>query len=113
MVLLSLLPLCAGLAIVVYGADEAMKRLLNLARFFRLSVFVTGVVIAGTVAVLPEMSIGVIARALDCFSIVFCNHRHVYDVYRSVLVHVRIGVPFLVSRARWLRFLFFYSCGHH
>jgi Ca2+/Na+ antiporter len=62
MVLLSLLLLCAGLAIVVYCADEAMKRLLNLARFFRLSVFVTGVVIAGTVAVLPEMSIGVIAR---------------------------------------------------
>ncbi len=57
----SFLFLCAGLAIVVYGADEAIKRLLNLSKYFRLSVFVTGVVIAGTIAVLPEMSIGVIA----------------------------------------------------
>jgi len=57
----SLLFLCAGLAIVVYGADEAIKRLLNLSRFFRLSVFATGVLIAGTLAVLPEMSIGVIS----------------------------------------------------
>ncbi len=56
-----LLFLCAGLAIVVYGADEAIKRLLNLSRFFRLSVFATGVLVAGTLAVLPEMSIGVIA----------------------------------------------------
>ena len=60
----SILFLCAGLAIVVYGADEAIKRLLNLSRFFRLSVFAAGVLIAGTLAVLPEMSIGVIA-ALD------------------------------------------------
>jgi cation:H+ antiporter len=57
----SLLFLCAGLAIVVYGADEAIKRLMNLSRFFRLSVFATGVLIAGTLAVLPEMSIGVIS----------------------------------------------------
>ena len=64
MVWQSLLFLCAGLAIVVYGADEAIKRLLNLSRFFRLSVFAAGVLIAGTLAVLPEMSIGVIA-ALD------------------------------------------------
>jgi len=57
----TLLVLCAGIAIVVYGADEAIKRLLSLSRFFRLSAFVTGVVIAGTLAVLPELSIGVLA----------------------------------------------------
>ncbi len=57
----TLLVLCAGIAIVVYGADEAIKRLLNLSRFFRLSTFVTGVVIAGTLAVLPELSIGILA----------------------------------------------------
>jgi len=55
------LVLLAGIAIVVYGADEAIKRLLNLSKFFRLSAFVTGVVIAGTLAVLPELSIGVLA----------------------------------------------------
>jgi len=58
------LVLLAGLAIVVYGADEAIKRLLGLSKFFRLSAFVTGVVIAGTLAVLPELSIGVLS-ALD------------------------------------------------
>jgi cation:H+ antiporter len=57
----SLLVLFAGIAIVVYGADEAIKRLLNLSKFFKISAFVTGVVIAGTLAVLPEMSIGILA----------------------------------------------------
>ncbi len=57
----TLLVLLSGTAIVVYGADEAIKRLLSLSRFFRLSAFVTGVVIAGTLAVLPELSIGVLA----------------------------------------------------
>ena len=61
MVWRSVLFLCAGIAIVVYGADEAIKRVSNLSRFFRLSVFVASVVIAGTVAVLPELSIGVIS----------------------------------------------------
>ncbi len=60
----TVLVLCAGIAIVVYGADEAIKRLLSLSKFFRLSTFVTGVVIAGTLAVLPELSIGVLS-ALD------------------------------------------------
>ncbi|NLE05042.1 MAG: sodium:calcium antiporter [Crenarchaeota archaeon] len=55
------LVLFAGIAIVVYGADEAIKRLLNLSKFFRLSAFITGVVIAGTLAVLPELSIGVLS----------------------------------------------------
>ncbi len=55
------LVLFAGIAIVVYGADEAIKRLLNLSKFFRISAFVTGVVIAGTLAVLPEMSIGILS----------------------------------------------------
>ncbi len=61
MVWQSLLFLCAGLAIEVYGADEPIKRLMNLLRFFLLSVFATGVLVAGTLAVLPEMSIGVIS----------------------------------------------------
>jgi cation:H+ antiporter len=57
----TVLVLFAGLAIVVYGADEAMKRLLSLSKFFRLSAFVVGVDIAGTLAVLPELSIGVLS----------------------------------------------------
>ena len=57
----TVLVLFAGVAIVVYGADEAIKRLLGLSKFFRLSAFVTGVVIAGTLAVLPELSIGVLS----------------------------------------------------
>jgi len=60
----TLLILLAGIAIVVYGADEAIKRLTNLSKFFRLSAFITGVVIAGTLAVLPELSIGILS-ALD------------------------------------------------
>lgn len=61
MVWYTALVLFAGIAIVVYGADEAIKRLLSLSRFFRLSAFVTGVVIAGTLAVLPELSIGLLS----------------------------------------------------
>jgi len=57
----TVLVLLAGIAIVVYGADEALKRLLNLSKFFRLSAFITGVVIAGTLAVLPELSIGILS----------------------------------------------------
>lgn len=57
----TLLILLAGIAIVVYGADEAIKRLLGLSKFFRLSAFVVGVVIAGTLAVLPELSIGILS----------------------------------------------------
>jgi cation:H+ antiporter len=61
MVLISLLLIIAGLAIVVFSADEAIKRLLNLARFFRLSEFVISFVLAGIIAILPELSIGVLA----------------------------------------------------
>jgi cation:H+ antiporter len=57
----SLLVLLAGIAIVVYGADEAIKRLLKLSKFFSISAFVTGVIIAGTLAVLPELSIGILS----------------------------------------------------
>jgi len=57
----TILTLLAGIAIVVYGADEAIKRLLGLSKLFRLSAFVVGVVIAGTLAVLPELSIGVLS----------------------------------------------------
>jgi cation:H+ antiporter len=34
---------------------------LSLSKFFRISAFVTGVVIAGTLAVLPELSIGILS----------------------------------------------------
>ena len=61
MVLISLLLICVGLAIVIISADEAIKRLLNLARFFRLSEFVISFVLAGIIAILPELSIGVLA----------------------------------------------------
>jgi cation:H+ antiporter len=61
MVLIPLILICVGLAIVVFSADEAIKRLLNLSRVLRLSEFITSFVIAGVIAVLPELSIGVIA----------------------------------------------------
>lgn len=61
MVLASVLLICVGLAIVVLSADEAIKRLLNLARYLYLSEFMVSFVIAGIVAVLPELSIGVLA----------------------------------------------------
>ena len=61
MVLVPILLICVGLAIVVLSADEAIKRLLNLARYLRLSEFVVSFVIAGIVTVLPELSIGVLA----------------------------------------------------
>jgi cation:H+ antiporter len=57
----TLLVLLAGIAIVVYGADEAIKRLLKLSKFFSISAFVTGVIIAGTLAILPELSIGILS----------------------------------------------------
>jgi cation:H+ antiporter len=57
----TVLVLLAGVAIVVYGADEVIKRLLGLSKFFRLSAFIVGVAIAGTLAVLPELSIGILS----------------------------------------------------
>lgn len=61
MVLIPLLLIIVGLVIVVVSADEAIKRLLNLAQLFRLPEFVISVIIAGIIAVLPELSIGVVA----------------------------------------------------
>lgn len=61
MAFFSLLLLCVGLVIVVLSADFAAKRLLNLSKYFRLSEFTTSFIIAGIVAVLPELSIGIIA----------------------------------------------------
>jgi cation:H+ antiporter len=61
MPLFSLLLLCTGLIIVIFTADIAIKRLLNLSRHFRLSEFTTSFIIAGIIAVLPELSIGIIA----------------------------------------------------
>ncbi len=71
MVLVSLLLICVGLAIVVFTADEAIKRILHIARFFRLSEFVTSFVIAGIIAVLPELSIGVISAVEGTSSLGF------------------------------------------
>jgi len=61
MPLISLLLLFVGLIIVILTADIAIKRLLNLSRYFPLSEFTTSFIIAGIVAVLPELSIGIIA----------------------------------------------------
>jgi cation:H+ antiporter len=59
--LVPILLVCAGLAILAVSADEAIKRVLNLARYFRLSEFSTSFLIAGVIAVLPELTIGVVA----------------------------------------------------
>jgi len=71
LILVPILLICVGLAIVVFSADQALKRLLNLAMFFRLSEFVTSFVIAGVIAVLPEMSIGVLAAVEGTSSLGF------------------------------------------
>jgi cation:H+ antiporter len=60
-ILLSGALLILGLALVIVSADEAIKRLLNLARYLRLSEFVVSFVLAGVIAILPELSIGVLA----------------------------------------------------
>jgi cation:H+ antiporter len=60
-ILLSVALLIVGLALVIVSADEAIKRLLNLARYLRLSEFVVSFVLAGVIAILPELSIGVLA----------------------------------------------------
>jgi cation:H+ antiporter len=62
-ILLSVALLILGLALVIVSADEAIKRLLNLARYLRLSEFVVSFVLAGVIAILPELSIGVLAAA--------------------------------------------------
>ncbi|NLF88358.1 sodium:calcium antiporter [Candidatus Bathyarchaeota archaeon] len=62
-IFLSVALLCVGLALVIVSADEAIKRLLNLARYLRLSEFVVSFVLAGAIAILPELSIGVVAAA--------------------------------------------------
>jgi cation:H+ antiporter len=61
MILIPILLVCAGLAIVVLSAGEAIKRLLNVAKHFHLSEFVASFVIAGMIAVLPELTIGVVS----------------------------------------------------
>ncbi len=61
MLLFSVLLLIVGLAIVVLSADEAIKRLLNLAGLLRLSEFTVSFVLAGVLAILPELSIGILA----------------------------------------------------
>jgi cation:H+ antiporter len=71
MVLVPILLICAGLAIVILSADEAIKRLFNLAKYLRLSEFVVSFVIAGIVTVLPELSIGVLAAVEGTSSLGF------------------------------------------
>ncbi len=62
-IFLSVALLIVGLALVIVSADEAIKRLLNLARFLHVSEFVVSFVLAGIIAILPELSIGVLAAA--------------------------------------------------
>ena len=71
MILLAVVLLCVGLTLVILSADEAIKRLLNLARFLRLSEFVISFVLAGVIAILPELSIGVLAAAEGSSSLGF------------------------------------------
>jgi cation:H+ antiporter len=61
MVLVPILLIGVGLIIVVFCADEAIKRLLTIARFFRLSEFISSFVLAGVITILPELSIGIVA----------------------------------------------------
>jgi len=61
MALVPLLLICVGLALVVISADEAIKRVLNLAKHLRLSTFVMSFVIGGSIAILPELFIGVVS----------------------------------------------------
>lgn len=71
MVLIPIILIAAGLAVVVLSADEAIKRLLNLARLFRLSEFTTSFVLAGVIAILPELTIGVVAALAGSSSLGF------------------------------------------
>jgi len=62
-ILFSVALLSVGLALVIVSADESIKRLLNLARYLRFSEFVVSFVLAGVIAILPELTIGVVAAA--------------------------------------------------
>jgi cation:H+ antiporter len=53
--------ICVGLVLVVLSADQAIHRLLHLAKYLRLSEFTVSFVLAGVIAILPELSIGVLA----------------------------------------------------
>jgi cation:H+ antiporter len=68
-IFLSVALLCVGLVLVIVAADEAIKRLLNLARYLRLSEFVISFVLAGIIAILPELTIGVIAATAGASSL--------------------------------------------
>ncbi len=70
-ILLSVALLCVGLALIIVSADEAIKRLLNLARYLRLSEFIVSFVLAGVIAILPELTIGVLAAAQGTSSLGF------------------------------------------
>lgn len=70
-IFLSIALLCVGLVLVIVAADEAIKRLLNLARYLRLSEFVISFVLAGVIAILPELTIGVLAAAEGTSSLGF------------------------------------------
>jgi cation:H+ antiporter len=68
-IFLSVALLCVGLVLVIVAADEAIKRLLNLARYLWLSEFVISFVLAGIIAILPELTIGVIAASAGASSL--------------------------------------------
>lgn len=70
-IFLSIVLLIAGLALVIVSADESIKRLLNLARYLRLSEFVISFVLAGVIAILPELTIGVLAATQGTSSLGF------------------------------------------
>jgi cation:H+ antiporter len=70
-IFLSMALLIVGLALVIVSADESIKRLLNLARYLRLSEFVISFVLAGVIAILPELTIGVLAATQGTSSLGF------------------------------------------
>lgn len=61
MAVISFILICVGLALIIVTADVAIKRLVNISRYFRLSEFTTSLIISGIVAILPELSIGITA----------------------------------------------------
>ena len=61
MILLAVVLLFVGLAFVILGADEAIKRILNIARFLRLSEFVISFVFGELIAIILNYPSSVLA----------------------------------------------------
>jgi cation:H+ antiporter len=62
---------CVGLVIVALSADQAIEGLLSIAQFLGLSEFTISFVLAGIIAIIPELTIGIIAAASGSSSLGF------------------------------------------